>query len=71
MELVILHDSSNHFKLPHLGTKDRLLLNRGMVLDTLPVCEELAEKLEATGNQAAMAPAAPAIAPVAPGAVDM
>jgi hypothetical protein len=31
-----------------------------MVLDTLPVCEELVEKLEAT-----------AAAPVAPGAVDI
>jgi hypothetical protein len=66
MELVILNDSSNNFKLPHLG-KDRLL-NRDMVLDTLPVCEELVEKLQATGNQAPMAPSA---APVAPGAVDV
>jgi hypothetical protein len=47
------------------------LLNRGMVLDTLPVCEELVEKLEATVNQVPMAPAAPATAPVAPGAVDI
>jgi hypothetical protein len=69
MELVILNDGSNNFKLPHLG-KDRLL-NRGMVLDTLPVCEELVEKLEATANQVPMAPAAPAAAPVAPGAVDI
>jgi hypothetical protein len=69
MELVILNDGSNNSKLPHLG-KDRLL-NRGMVLDTLPVCEELVEKLEATANQVPMAPAAPAAAPVAPGAVDI
>jgi hypothetical protein len=66
MELVILHDGSNHFKLPHLG-KDRLL-NRGMVLDTLPVSEELVETLEGNENQA---PAAPATALVAPGAVDV
>jgi hypothetical protein len=70
MELVILNDGSNNFKLPHLG-KDRLL-NRGMVLDTLPVCEELlVEKLEATANEVPMAPAAPAATPVAPGAVDI
>jgi hypothetical protein len=69
MELVILHDGSNHFKLPHLG-KDRLLRS-GMVLDTLPVSEELVEKLEDNENQAAMAPAAPAVDPVAPGAVDV
>jgi hypothetical protein len=69
MELVILNDGSNHFKIPHLG-KDRLLRN-GMVLDTLPVSEELVEKLEDNENQAAMAPAAPAAAPVAPGAVDV
>jgi hypothetical protein len=70
MELVILHDGSNQFKfLPHLG-KDKALTN-GMVLDTLQVCEELVAKLEATGNQAAMAPAAPAAAHVAPGAVDV
>jgi hypothetical protein len=43
-----------------------------MVLDTLPVSEELVEKLEATGNQAAMAPAAPAAVDAeAPGAVDV
>jgi hypothetical protein len=47
------------------------VLNRGMVLDTLPVCEELVEKLEATANQVPMAPAAPAAAPVAPGAEDI
>jgi hypothetical protein len=69
MELVILNDGSNNFKLPHLG-KERLL-NRGMVLDTLPVCEELVEKRQATGNQVPMAPTAPAAAPVAPGAVDV
>jgi hypothetical protein len=70
MELVILNDGSNNFKLPHLG-KD-WLLNRGMIGDTLPVCEELVEKLEATGNQAPVAPTAPAAAPaVAPGAVDV
>jgi hypothetical protein len=63
MELVILHNGSNHFKLPHLG-KDRLL-NRGMVLDTLSVSEELVEKLQDNENQA------PAAAPVAPGAVDV
>jgi hypothetical protein len=68
-ELVILNDGSNNFKLPHLG-KDRLL-NRGMVLDTLPVCEELVEKLQTTGSQAPVAPTAPAAAPVAPGAVDV
>jgi hypothetical protein len=70
MELVILHDGSNHFKLPQLG-KDRLLLNRGMVLDTLPVSEELVEKLAENETQAPMAPAATAVAPVAPGAVDV
>jgi hypothetical protein len=42
-----------------------------MVLDTLPVCEELVEKLEATANQVPMATAAPAAAPVAPGAVEI
>jgi hypothetical protein len=70
MELVILHDSSNNFKLPHLG-KDKALRS-AMVLDTLPVCKELVEMLVPTGgNQAAMAPAALAAAPVAPGAVDV
>jgi hypothetical protein len=39
-----------------------------MVLDTLPVSEELVEKLEDNENQAA-APAA--VDPVAPGAVDV
>jgi hypothetical protein len=63
---MIRNDGSNHFKIPHLG-KDRLLRS-GMVLDTLPVSEELVEKLEDNENQAAMAPAA---APVAPGAVDV
>jgi hypothetical protein len=69
MELVILHDGCNQFKLPHLG-KDKALRS-GMVLDTLPVCEELVEKLQASENLAPMAPAAPAAAPVAPGAVDL
>jgi hypothetical protein len=71
MELVILIDDSNNFKLPHLGN-GRLLNKRGVVLDTLPVCaEELVEKLQASENLAPMAPAAPATAPVAPGAVDV
>jgi hypothetical protein len=39
-----------------------------MVLDTLPVSEELVEKLEDNENQAAVAPA---VDPVAPGAVDV
>jgi hypothetical protein len=70
MKLVIMHDSCNQFKLPHLG-KDKALRS-GMVLYTLPVSEELVEKLEATGNQAAMAPAAPAAVDAeAPGAVDV
>jgi hypothetical protein len=42
-----------------------------MVLDTLPVCEELEEELQASENLAPMAPATPAAAPVAPGAVDI
>jgi hypothetical protein len=67
MELVILNDDSNHFKIPHLVGKDRLLRS-GMVLDTLPVSEELVEKLEDNENQAAVAPA---VDPVAPGAVDV
>jgi hypothetical protein len=70
MELVILNDGSNHFKIPHLG-KDRLLRSGMVLLDTLPVSEELVEKLEDNENQAAMAPAAQAVDPVAPGAVDV
>jgi hypothetical protein len=35
------------------------------------VSEELVEKLEDNENQAAMAPAAQAVDPVAPGAVDV
>jgi hypothetical protein len=41
-----------------------------MVLDPLPVSEELEQKLKVNESQAAMAPAAPAAAPVVPGAVD-
>jgi hypothetical protein len=67
MELVILNDGSNHFKIPHLG-KDRLLRS-GMVLDTLPVSEELVEKLE--DNEILAAAPAAAVDPVAPGAVDV
>jgi hypothetical protein len=69
MELVILHDGCNQFKLPHLG-KDKALRS-GMLLGTLPVCKELVEKLQASEYLAPMAPAAPAAAPVAPGAVDV
>jgi hypothetical protein len=69
MELVILHDGSNAFKLPHLG-KDKALRS-GMLLDTLPVFEELKQKLEGHGNQAVEIPAPAAVTPVAPGAVDV
>jgi len=69
MELVILHDGSNAFKLPHIG-QDKPLRS-GMVLDTLPVFEELKQKLEGHGNQAVEIPASAAVAPVAPGAVDV
>ena len=44
MELIILHDGSNAYKLPHLG-KDSLL-RRGMLRTTIPVSQVLIEKLE-------------------------
>jgi hypothetical protein len=44
MELIILHDGDNHFKLPHL--KKDALLRQGILPVSLPVTEQLREKIE-------------------------